>query len=54
MPTILGLDRFQITFFTLEDTISADNEVRFIDAFVDKLDLKMLEIKSLCQTENKQ
>ena len=51
MPTILGLDRFQITFSTLEDAISADNEVRFIDAFVEKLDLKKLEIKSLCQTE---
>ena len=45
MPTILGLDRFQITFSTLEDTISADNEVRFIDAFVDKFELKKMEIK---------
>ncbi len=51
MPTILGFDRFQITFSSLEDTISADNEVRFIDAFVDKLDLKKLEIKSLFQSE---
>lgn len=51
MPTILGLDRFQITFSSLEDSISADNEVRFIDAFVDKLNLKKLEIKSLCQSE---
>ncbi len=35
MPSILGLDRFQIIFSSLEDTIAADNEVRLIDAFVD-------------------
>ena len=51
MPSLPGLDRSQITFSSLEDAISTDNEVRFIDAFVDKLDLKKLEIKSLCQTE---
>ena len=51
MPGVPGLDRSQITFSSLEDAISTDNEVRFIDAFVDKLDLKKLEIKSLCQTE---
>ncbi len=42
MPILLGLDRFQITFSSLEYTISSDNEVRFIDAFVDKLDLKIV------------
>ena len=51
MPGLPGLDRSQITFSSLEDAISTDNEVRFMDAFVDKLDLKKLGIKSLCQTE---
>jgi len=50
MPVLQGLDHNQISFFSLEDSIAADNEVRFIDAFVDKLDLERLEIKSLCQT----
>ncbi len=44
MPTIIGLDRFQITFSSLEDTISVDNEVRFIDAFVDFW-IKKFEVK---------
>jgi len=42
MPSLPGLDRSQITFSSLEDAISTDNEVRFMDAFVDKLDLKKL------------
>ncbi len=29
-----------MTIASLEDTISADNPIRFIDAFVDKLDTK--------------
>lgn len=51
MPIINGLDRNQITFSSLEDTITADNEIRFIDAFVDKLDLKQLGVQSLTQAE---
>lgn len=51
MPIINGFDRSQITFSSLEDSIAADNEVRFIDAFVDKLDLKQLGVQSLTQTE---
>ncbi len=47
MPRINGLDRFQINFSSLEDYISSDNEARFIDAFVDKLDLKQLGVISL-------
>lgn len=47
MPIINGLDRCQMTFSSLEDSISADNEVRFIDAFVDKLDLQQLGVQSL-------
>lgn len=51
MPIINGFDRSQITFSSLEDSIAADNEVRFIDAFVDKLDLKQLGVQSLTQSE---
>ena len=36
MPIINGLDRHQLTFSSLEATIATDNDVRFIDAFVDK------------------
>lgn len=53
MPSIIGVDRDQITFSSLESHIKNDNEVRFIDAFVDKLDLKQLGIQSLVQTEKK-
>jgi len=51
MPLINGLDRFQMTFSSLEDSISNDNEVRFIDAFVDKLDLQQLGVQSLTATD---
>lgn len=53
MPIINGLDRCQMTFSSLEDSISADNEVRFIDAFVDKLDLQQLGVQSLTSSEKK-
>ena len=36
MPTLIGIDRLQLTFSSLEDGIAVDNEVRFIDAFVAK------------------
>jgi transposase len=51
MPIINGFDRHQISFSSLEDSISSDNEVRFIDAFVDKLDLQHLGVQSLTQAE---
>src|SRR5690606_10641585 len=51
MPIITGLDRHQIRFSSLEDAISADNDVRFIDAFVEKLDLGKLGVTSLSKTE---
>ena len=38
MPKISGLDRHQLTFSSLEATIVTDNDVRFIDAFLDRLD----------------
>jgi transposase len=53
MPIIHGSDRRQIIFSSFEDRISSDNPVRFIDAFVDKLDLQQLGVRSLTQTDKK-
>jgi hypothetical protein len=39
---IKGLSRHQVAFGSLEDSVSAENPVRVIDAFVDKLDLNQL------------
>ena len=44
MNTIQGIARNQMQFTSLEDFISADNAVRIIDAFVEKLDLGKLGI----------
>ena len=44
MPTIPGIDRHQNIFTDLERQISKDNVIRVIDAFVDKMDLKQLDI----------
>jgi len=46
IPILQGLDRNQISFFYSK--VAVENELRFIDAFVDKLDLKRVEIKSRC------
>ena len=53
MPVITGSDRDQISFSSLETQIANDNEIRFIDSFVDKLDLKQLGVQSLVQTQKK-
>ena len=42
MNRIEGQSRFQVEFGSLEDSVSAENPVRVIDAFVDKLDLIQL------------
>lgn len=42
MQFIQGADRHQTYFATLDDQVSADNAVRLIDAFIDKLDLQKL------------
>ena len=49
MNYITGQDRHQIGFGSLADEIGSDNPVRFIDAFVDKIDLFQLgfEVKPL-------
>jgi transposase len=42
MQFIQGNNRYQTFFIALEEQVSADNQVRLIDAFVDKLDLQKL------------
>ena len=37
--------RGQVSFGSLEELISPDNQIRFLDAFVDKLDLEKLQFK---------
>lgn len=38
MLILRGQDRHQMQFYTLEDRIAPDNPVRFVDAFVDKIE----------------
>ena len=45
MNHIIGKNRQQVNMSTLEDFITPENPVRFIDAFVDKLDLNELQFK---------
>lgn len=42
MQFITGNNRHQTYFSTLEDQVTADNPVRLIDAFIDKLDLQKM------------
>ena len=42
MQHITGIPRNQMTFASLEDTISLDNPILFIDAFVENIDLRVL------------
>ncbi|MFT5254040.1 MAG: hypothetical protein ACI87N_003103, partial [Flavobacteriales bacterium] len=42
MQHITGIPRNQMVFSSLEDTISPNNPVRFVDAFVDSLSLVAL------------
>ena len=42
MQHIQGISRNQLQVSSLEDTIAADNPVRFIDAFVGSIDLEKL------------
>lgn len=43
MPIAPKKDRSQFHFSSLEDAISCDNPVRFLDAFVDKLEMEKLQ-----------
>ncbi len=47
MEFIQGVNRHQTYFATLEDQVAADNGVRLVDAFVDKLDLSKLGFTTL-------
>lgn len=49
MQHITGIARNQMVFMSLEDPISKDNPVRFIDAFVENIDLRTLgfELRTL-------
>ncbi len=42
MQFIQGNNRYQTFFTTLEEQVGADNAVRLMDAFIDKLDLEKL------------
>ncbi|WP_197413356.1 transposase, partial [Flavobacterium sp. TAB 87] len=42
MQHITGISRNQMTISSLESSISTDNPIRFIDAFVEHIDLKAL------------
>ena len=46
MQFITGDSRHQTYFSTLEDQVGADNAVRLMDAFIDKLDLMQLGFKT--------
>ncbi len=45
MQQIIGLDRNQFQFYSLDCRVSMDNPVRFIDAFVDHIELDKLGFK---------
>ena len=49
MNHVTGIPRLQLQMSSLEDSIDKDNSVRFIDAFVEQLDLLKLgfEVKTL-------
>ena len=53
MAHITGTDRAQVLLLpdTVDDYVGPDNPVRFIDAFVDSLDLAGAELKRLKQLE---
>ena len=42
MQFITGTNRHKTCFSTLEDQVTADNPVKLMDAFIDKLDLQKL------------
>ena len=45
MDFIAGVNRQQMQLSSMEDAISQDNIVRFVDAFVEKLDIEKLGFK---------
>ncbi|MFN8356344.1 MAG: IS1182 family transposase [Spirosomataceae bacterium] len=54
MPVAPKKDRFQFQFSSLEESIACDNPVRFLDAFVDKLEMEKLQFSlSTVKTEGR-
>jgi radical SAM protein with 4Fe4S-binding SPASM domain len=53
MHYIQGIDRFQMTFSSLEDFVDKENPVRIIDTFIDKLDLEHLGFVSRPRKQDK-
>lgn len=54
MAFLVGLDRFQMRMSSLEELIMKDNPVRFVDAFVEHLDLRKLGFEvSVSKTEGR-
>ena len=45
MQHITGISRQQMTIASLESSIASDNPIRFIDAFVENIDLKALGVE---------
>ena len=55
MQHIQGIFRHQLQVVSLEDTISQDNPVRFIDAFVHSIHLERIGFKEhVLKTEGRQ
>jgi hypothetical protein len=46
MQHIQGISRQQLQVVSLEDTISQDNPVRFVDAFVHSINLEKIGFKA--------
>ena len=54
MQYITGINRYQSYFSTLEEQVGADNPVRLIDAFIEKLELQQLGFtKAVIKTEGR-
>lgn len=53
MQHITGTDRYQTTFTSLDDAIAADNKVRVIDAFVEKLDMEQMNFHTKHKSEGR-
>jgi len=52
MQHMLSKNRHQIEFTSLDDLIEADKTVRFLDAFVDKLELNQYGSLKICYSYN--
>jgi hypothetical protein len=50
MQQIKGISRQQLQIVSLENTISQDNLIRFIDAFVNSINLEKIGFKELENT----